>query len=290
MASIDDVLNSYSEFLHKEDKKTADRFDKNRKSDPEASVAEAITFQMLQTIGAHPKIHDKVGTKGPDFQCDASRWPQAGPQPQNHFMVEATSLNQDAISERSLLPKEMPEGLHGGAYGLVTKNICNKAKDKDRQLDGYSMPGVLSIVSSHLYSALLFDSNAAETALVSGIHFKHEIGSAVADPANYTDLEDSVFMKPGLKGSIVVCRQNISAILLVSVYRDNSEIFGILHPEPKFPLNVNLFPNIPFIKLSQWPIVDGKISTEWVVGSPSGFSVAHHPVCYTSSQPMSMPE
>jgi hypothetical protein len=278
MASIDDVLNSYSAFLHNEDQKTADRFDRNRKSDSEASIAEAITFQILQTIGAHPKIHDKVGTGGPDFQCDASRFPQAGPQPQNQFMVEATSLNQNAISERSQLSKDMPEGIHGGAYGLVTKNIFSKVSKKDKQFEDCSMPGVLTIVSSHLYSALLFDSNAAETAFVSGSYFKHEIGSAVTDPANYTDLKDSVFMKPGPDGSIIAYRQNISAILLISLYRDYSEIFGILHPEPKFPLNIGLFPNIPFIKLSQWPIVDGRIATEWVVGRPDGFRVPLHHV------------
>jgi hypothetical protein len=42
MASIDDVLNSYSNYLHQEDQKTADRFDRNRKSDLEASIAKGL--------------------------------------------------------------------------------------------------------------------------------------------------------------------------------------------------------------------------------------------------------
>jgi hypothetical protein len=76
----------------------------------------------------------------------------------------------------------------------------------------------------------------------------------------------------------VACRKSISAILHVAVYGNKSEVWGILHPEPAWTLNIAFLPNLPFVRIAQWPVVDGKISTEWVVASPSGRSVFHFPV------------
>ncbi len=270
--NIDAVLDSYSVYLRRDDKKTADRFVRTRKSDRESALAEAITYQFLKTVGARPEINDKVGIGGPDFLCCASRFRRM---PQDEFFVEATSLGLNAVTERSGLSSEMPKGISGRALGLVTENLCNKAKAKNRKFKNCIKPTVLAIVSSHLHGALLLDAHAAETALISGIHWRHEIGSEVADPNCYTDLKDSVFMRPGPNGSIEACRQNLSAILLISVYLDHSEVFGILHPEPKIPLNVALLPNLPFIRIAKWPVVDGKIWTEWVIGRPKGLRIPH---------------
>jgi hypothetical protein len=67
----------------------------------------------------------------------------------------------------------------------------------------------------------------------------------------------------------------ISAIVLVAVYGDKSEVYGILHPGPTYPLRTEWLPKIPFVRISRWPITDGKIFTEWVVGSSSGYSLPH---------------
>jgi hypothetical protein len=74
-------------------------------------------------------------------------------------------------------------------------------------------------------------------ALVSEPHWRHEIGSDTVDTAEYTDLESSLFIKPGPDGTIVPCRQSISAILVVAVYGGQSEIWGILHSEAAQPFN-----------------------------------------------------
>ena len=74
MTDLDRVLDSYSLLLHKTDARTAKRFDRMRKVDPESAVAEAITFLTLESAGAHPQIHDKVRSGGPDFLCSGSRF------------------------------------------------------------------------------------------------------------------------------------------------------------------------------------------------------------------------
>jgi hypothetical protein len=34
-------------------------------------------------------------------------------------------------------------------------------------------------------------------------------------------------------------------------------------------------PEVPFIRIAKWPIVDGKIWTEWVIADPPGKTVPH---------------
>jgi hypothetical protein len=274
----DGMLNSYSKYLYHGHPENAKRFDETRASDREAAVAEAIVFGMLQGFNVCPCINDEVKTGGADFICCAARGPLVKRRPEDRFVVEATSLSPDAVTDRSKISNDVPDEISGGAFGLVTRNICNKAKDKATQLGGYPMPRVLAIASSHAGIAALFNEATATWALVSDPHWRQEIGSSAADTAEYTDLEKSVFMKPGPNGTIVACRKSISAILLVAVHGNKSEIWGILHPEPAFPLNVAFLPDLPFVRIAQWPIVDGKILTEWVVASPTGHGAYHFPI------------
>jgi hypothetical protein len=65
----------------------------------------------------------------------------------------------------------------------------------------------------------------------------------------------------GSDGRVVACRQDISAILLVAA--NSGEGYGVLHPEPAYPLNIASLATVPFVRIAQWPIVDGKITTEW---------------------------
>jgi hypothetical protein len=276
--NIEGVIQSYAEYLHEAHQPTFDRFEILRASDREAALAEAIVFRMLQTLQVRPEVHDQPQIGGADFICYCPRGPLRKPVPEDRFVVEATSLSLDAVTNRSGIPNEVPDDISGGAFGLITQNIVNKAKAKAQQLGYYPMPRVLAIASSHAAIAALFNSATAMWALVSDIHWRQEIGSDVVDTAEYTNLDKSVFIRPGPHGTIEACRQSISAILLVAVYGDRSEVYGILHPEPARPLHVDWLPKIPFVRISRWPIIDGKIFTEWVVGNPSGHSLLHLPV------------
>lgn len=278
ITNIESMLDSYSEYLRITHPENAKRFDRTRASDREAAVAEAVVFVMLQGFDVDPRISDEVGTGGPDFICCARRGHLAKRTLQNRFVVEATSLSPEAVSNRSKIPNEPPEDMSGGAFGLVTRNILNKAKDKAEQLAGYPMPRVLAIASTHTAVAALINEATATWALVSEPHWKQRIGSPAIDPMEYTNLEMSVFMKPGPDGTIVVCRQSISAMLLIAVYGDKSEVWGLLHPEPAYRFNIAFFPGLPFVRVAPWPVLEGKIFTEWVVSNPSGYTAHHFPV------------
>jgi len=233
---------------------------------------------MLQGFGVRPEVNEVPGTGGADFLCSATGGSPilALREPKSHFVVEATSLDSDAVTTRSHLPNELKEG--GGAYDLVTAAVFAKAKKKAIQLMDYPMPRILAVVSSHAQSGALFNTYAAQEILISRIHWRQKIGSNETDPNEYTDLSMSAFMKPGPGGSILPARQSISAILLIAVHGTESVVHGVLHPEPAYPLNERFLPDIPFLRIAEWPIADGRISTEWVIAHPEGRKVHHFKV------------
>ncbi len=281
--TIDGMMDSYADYLRQKHPANFQRFKLLRASSREAAVAEADVFRFLQTLHLSPEIHDDVEKGGVDFMCAGSTLSFGlrtviMPSPEDRFVVEATSLDPDAVTNRSTLPNELPEGVSGGAYSLLTKSICNKAKHKTTQLGGYPVPRVLAVASSHAFISALFNTGGAEFALTSEPRIVVEVGSS-GPGSQCTDLRDSVFLRTDpVTRAVVPCLRTISAILLVAVYGDRSEVYGILHPQPARPLNVGFFPKVPFVRLSKWPVTDGVISTEWVIADPGGLSVLHSPV------------
>lgn len=167
VTDIDGMLNSHSEYLRHGHPENAKRLDETQASDREAAVAEAVVFGILQGLNVDPQINDDPERGGMDFICCASRGPLAKRMLQDCFVVEATSLSPDAVTDRSKIPNEVPEAISGGAFGLLTMNIVNKAKVKAIQLGGYPMPRVLAIASSHAAVAALLNGNG-----YMGTHFR----------------------------------------------------------------------------------------------------------------------
>jgi hypothetical protein len=272
---LDDIVNWYSEHLRDTHPKNLARFEADRKRDYEVAVAEAVTFHVLTYRNVHPEVHEEVGTGGADFMCWASMNPFAKRAPQDEFVVEATAISQEAVTRSSRIPMEFEGGVGGGAIGLLTKNLWNKATKKNRQLQGYAMPRVLSIVSSHVGASVLINSATALWALTSGEFFIHEIGKDKADPNRYADLENSLFMELTDDGKIVPRRKEISAILLIAVDGAASTVFGILNPEPEYPFNIEFLPDVPFLHVANWPAPDDRLRFLWAVAHPSGLNVRH---------------
>jgi hypothetical protein len=280
---IEGMVDSYAEYLSRKYPPHSNRFKSLRAASREAAVAEAVVFGVLQSLHLSPEIYDDIETGGPDFVCAGSTLGFGlrrviKPSPEDRFVVEATCLDPDAVTRRSDIPNELPEDISGGPFSLLTKSICNKVKDKTTQLGGHAMPRVLAVASSHAGVGALFNTGAAKYMLTSEPRIVYGIGSR-GPGRQCTDLRSSVFLRIAGDGRTVLpCRQTISAILLIAVYGDKSEVYGILHPQPARPLEVGFFPKVPFVRLTKWPITDGIISTEWVVADPEGLSVPHFPV------------
>jgi hypothetical protein len=176
-----EVIDSYAEYLRVKNPDSRPSFVLRRASDPEAALAEAVVFSILQGFRVRPEINDKPGTGGADFICSASGGGIFAflkpPSPESQFIVEATSLDAEAVTDRTSLPNETPDEISGGAFGLLTKSVLNKVRAKATQLSGYPMPRVLAIASGHANIGAVFNAATAVNMLVSDYFWKQPIGS-----------------------------------------------------------------------------------------------------------------
>jgi hypothetical protein len=278
-AKPDEVVESFVEYIRAESPTNLKSFQDRRRADPEAAMAEAIVFGMLQQLRLNPTIADEPGIGGGDFLCkyrpiifgDNGSWP---------LIVEATTLEPTAVERNSGWRNEVPDAITGGPFSMITERITARASSKVRQLSRHEMPRVLAIVSSHIGAdALLSSILAAESVLVSDRKISQPIGGGKASVI--TDLAASAFLKGDpASGKISARRPTISAVLLTSVAGDRSSVLGILHPEPRYPLDISAFPEIPFVRIRRWPIENGAIELDWVVGQPSGRHFKHQMIRY----------
>ena len=278
-AKPDEVVESFVEYVRAESPTNLKSFQDRRRAAPEAAMAEAIVFGMLQQLRLNPTIADEPGIGGGDFLCkyrpiifgDNGSWP---------LIVEATTLEPTAVERNSGWRNEVPDAITGGPFSMITERITARASSKVRQLSRHEMPRVLAIVSSHIGAdALLSSPLAAESVLVSDRHISQPLGGGKASVG--TDLSASAFLRGDpTTGKITAQRPSISAVLLASVAGNRSSVLGILHPEPRYQLDIRAFPGMPFVKLTRWPIENGAIEIEWVVGHPSGREFRHQKIHY----------
>jgi hypothetical protein len=240
-------------------------------ADPEAAMGEAAVFSMLKTyFRARPEPGDEPGTGGVDFICRNGK--------DDMFVVEVTSLKADAVAEKSKISATVDEG--GGAFQMTTRQLFSTVCGKADQLADYPCPRVLAITSTHFASSFLLGAQGAEYLLTSEPRLTFQVGGPVRMT---TDLRSSAFFAPGANGEIVPRRQSVSAVLLIGLFEDKSHVIGLLHPAPARRLKIEWFPEVPFLRLAQWPIVGGAVNTEWVVSSPQEKSFPHSAIAASNS-------
>lgn len=270
--SLRDVVGYYRCYLgrNRDLAKHCARFLKREKTDPKAAQAEAVIFSWLRAEKLEPHLFENVGTGGPDFCCTHSDG--------GHFLVEATSLDSERVSNRSGLPTEITSS-GGMAFGLITDKLKAKAKSKARQLAGHSLPTVLAIASDHVAASILMDRQAAEYLMTSAPLFAVPLNG---DPGYWTlNLKDAVFRRPtglfDVSGQPIIGTylQSISAILLITVDDCTDRIVGALHPDATNPFNPQWMPGVPFIKFAETSSPT-QIATKWIQ-SDEICSQAHFP-------------
>lgn len=269
--TIDQILDSYRLFLRR-NKYTGhlERFEDRTDSDRTAAVGEAAIFMMLWNQKLHPDVNEDLAKGGPDFLCS--------PRALKPFLVEVTSLASESLSDKSTLPREI-EGPGGQAYGLVTEKLRGVVKGKVSQLGNQAHPSVLAITSCYDYAGLLLDHNAAHNLLISDPWFSIPIGGP-RDAGNWqTDFKKSAFCFGGLLDAqgnpiVTVSGKSVSAVLLATIHGGGVDVVGLLHPDPVRPFDPSSLPTVPFIRL-HWPIVAGRVSTEWIQRGSAYASFPH---------------
>ncbi len=162
--------------------------------------------------------------------------------------------------------------------------LRTKASSKAFQISGQKMPRVLAIAAEHYASHALLGPRAAKDLLTSDTTLQVPIGHKDLNITQSTDLKNSVFFRHSPSGDVEPCRQSISALLLIQIYNNQSDIVGVLHPEPAYSFSIKLFPNIPFLRINPWPFENNQISYEWIIDSPNEASFPHNKVIITDSE------
>jgi hypothetical protein len=199
-------------------------------------------------------------------------------------MVEVTCLEGEAVATQSGWPNEVPEGVTGGSFGMITHMLRTKASEKTPQLSGYEMSRILAITTEHVAADVLLGPYGAETFLTSDTKITVPLREPI-DGKVYltTDLKDSVFFRVK-NGVVESCRRSISAILLISIFADKSLVVGILHPDPQYQFPIKLLPSVPFLRMQKWPPENHGIETEWVIHSPKLAEFYHHEVVFKDKE------
>lgn len=263
--SLKEIVEAHKEHLRTSFPKHHKKFLRILKGDAEAAQAEAAVFALLKAQRLRPEPADDPGTGGTDFL----RRPTIRPP----FVVEVTNLSQDSISRHSHIPGDQFEG--GGAFEMVTEALFAKVRKKAEQLADYPHARVLAVTTSHHAAVSLFDALGAEWLLTSEPRITYPPEAPSEAFKETTDLASSIFFRPNDKHEIVPCRQSVSAVLLVGLYDDQCQVLGILHPEPAYPFDIGNFQEVPFVRVSEWPIVEGELKTEWIIANPQAKGFYH---------------
>ena len=217
--------------------------------------AEAVMYSALRQECEEVLIAESPSHGGLDFLCTVD---------EREFLVEVTALAPDVVSERSSLYPDDPVG----SFSLLTHTLRNRVSRKTRQMAGSAVPRVLAIATEHDWGGVLLGPLGAQSLLASDLQIAVPVGGAEADHMSATNLADSAFFRPG-EGGVESCRRSVSAVLLVAIGGGKCEMVGVLHPDPVHPFAYGLFPQVPFVRLVDWPIEEGEFEIEWVVSRPT---------------------
>lgn len=243
------------------------KFQNTLNANLEAAIGEIVIFDLLRQSRLKPQPSDIPGTGGADFICS--------PEGREQFVVEVTAVGEDAVERKTGIARGGPEGTFG--YRVMTGAIRTRISSKASQLAGYQFARVLAITTTHRFTFGAFGREGSEALLTSDLKFQFPLGEPDPEFTAVTDLTNSIFFKPDRNGHIVRCRESISAILLVTinVHDGISCVVGILHPEPLHRFSVENLPEVPFLRLNEWPVKNNEIKCHWEIASPRPCAFTH---------------
>ena len=220
-----DVLKSYKGLL-KKDKKAGHlkKLEGIERTNLDGAKFEAVVYSILQSLRISVEIGDDPVSGGTDFICTVR---------DHKFAFEATTINTYAMERQTGLQNDQRE-ISGGCYQCY-QGMFLKLEDKVKQLSRNEFPGIVCIGSFHNESRMIFRDVMAD---------------------EYLDVFSmDVMANESLK--------SISAFILVGFGFDDYKIMGFLNPQPKYPFDIQLLPDINFRKITEKGIKERTGEGEW---------------------------
>jgi len=225
------------------------QFEDRLHSAPAAAVAEAAVYDFLNYRYLEPVPFEHPAFGGPDFEC---RYANV------RFAVEVTALGDLAVTRTSGLIDE-PQVDFLNLQGFV-KLLRSRFSDKSRspQARAYSGPRALFISARH------FAANAL---------FPYGIESFVRNVMIPRQSQKSETVRPSSKADEQLLegfRRAYALIVFVHIGEGDCLMAGAIQHEPEYPLGIEVFHNLPFVRLRSQPNTGGS-DLEWVIYEPQPF-------------------
>jgi len=222
----------------------------------EGAVAEAVAWDYLSSRLSNPSLSDKPGSGGPDFKFGDNK---------KSIYVEVTNLSKELVSKKTGL-SNMPTNFKCYWFGLLTQIVKRKVISKAGQLKDIGSPQILFVTTLHFQaSAFLVERKHLENLLTSdpkiAIPISPQEYSSGDDPYQIIDFEHSIFT---CSKSLITSRSHLSAVLVggFGVMTKDVQVFGLLNPNPLYPIEIRDFIDVPFCQFRTWP-PDKQVDLVW---------------------------
>jgi len=250
-------IEKHRDWLHTQDSSFLEYWNKLFETNPEAAISEAVARLMLEANGIEVRERNPY-EGGPDFLCSKNK---------AEFYVEVTCIMIEAASRETGLQHPPDVNGNGGCYKIMTEKIRSEIANKTGQCSNLGKPCLLILGTFHCLAGMVcIDRYCAEMLLTGTPFITWSIGpqgGPSCEPYQATDLHDAAYIRPNKNGpSLEHCRQPISATVLCRFAERPPKAFGVLHPNPNHPFDLNLMPHVPFCYLKKG-YGGGKLAVEW---------------------------
>lgn len=255
---VDGLVVEHRSWLSSFDGQYLRNWEKLLKADDEAALSEAVVRRELERWGVAVEPNEELtgAEQRPDFHCRKEDF---------CFNVEVTCISiEKATAETGLV-----EGRRGASsYEPLNDAVFNACKGKARQCGDCEDPTLVAVVTFHSTASMICLSRPHVNMLLTGEtkiawDINVEIGQAVGDPYQITELRSATFLRPDPANEVGYARSSVSGLLLVGAGVAPPRAVGVLHPNPVRRFEHAALPDVPFCEL----VIDrsaGKLSTAWI--------------------------
>ncbi|MAO20002.1 MAG: hypothetical protein CMJ25_04550 [Phycisphaerae bacterium] len=279
MTKISDLRVAHSEsiaafdvWLAKQNRVTHSQWQKRIKSTDsgtsEGAIAEAVVFDYLACRCESVSLNEDPSTGGPDLLFEHHG---------HKFLVEVTNLSIETVTRSTGLTHHLDPQSGFQYYGLLTKNIYRKCRNKTPQVSRRNHPAVLFVTTLHFQASAICIGKLEACHFLWGTEklsapFDAESGETVGSVRNVTHFKNSVFFREDASFSTRgICALIVGGFGLVP---PDANIFGILHPKPPLSFDPSWIPHVEFARLSHEQLRAGQLVAEWVKFDLDGKSIA----------------
>ena len=254
------VIQQFEKWLSKFDPQHARNWKRLLRSNDEAALCEAMTWQILneQHVVVEPNADLTGGERRPDFRCTKNN---------QTFYVEITCVHTSTLEDKIKLPSSGTHDMTAVPWQKFLEAVFLKCRNKAPQCADLDAPCIATVGTFHASACMSFinEKFVIEQLLTGETKTAWDVNAKSGETSDVyptPELWSALFLKPG-ETTPDKARCPISALLVAGLGVASRPVYGLLHPAPARPFDRNLLPRIEFCRLKEG-YQTGKLETEWI--------------------------